>query len=72
MDVLADARERLIQQDPQFRRLARKHQEYDDRLKALRAQRFPTEEEKLEEVTLKKLKLAVKDQMEQILRRERV
>jgi len=72
MDALADARERLIQEDPQFRRLARKHQEYENRLAELRAKRFPTEEEKVEEVTLKKLKLVVKDEMEQILRKERV
>ena len=72
MDALAEARERLIQRDPQFRRLAHKHQEYEERLAELRVKRFPTEEEKLEEAKLKKLKLAVKDQMEQILRQERV
>jgi uncharacterized protein YdcH (DUF465 family) len=71
MDALAEARERLIQSDPQFRRLARKHEEYEQRLERIRANRFPTEEEKTEEATLKKLKLAVKDQMEQILRLQR-
>lgn len=68
MDAVADARERLIQSDPRLRRLARKHEEYEQRLERIRAKRFPTEEERTEEATLKKLKLAVKDQMEQILR----
>jgi uncharacterized protein YdcH (DUF465 family) len=71
MDALSETRERLLKDDPNFRRLAQKHQEYDDRLEAIRAKRFPTDEEKLEETRLKKLKLAVKDEMEQILRRTR-
>lgn len=71
MDALAETRERLIQTDPQFRRLARKHDEYEERLALIHAKRFPTEEEKTEEATIKKRKLAVKDEMEQILRRTR-
>jgi len=72
MDAVTDERAQRIQQDPHLRRLARKHQEYEDRLAELRAKRFPTDEEKVEEVTIKKMKLAVKDEMEQILRKERV
>jgi uncharacterized protein YdcH (DUF465 family) len=71
MDALAETRERLIQTDPQFRRLVRKHDEYEERLALIQAKRFPSEEEKTEEATLKKRKLAVKDEMEQILRRTR-
>ncbi|HZN54050.1 MAG TPA: DUF465 domain-containing protein [Candidatus Polarisedimenticolaceae bacterium] len=54
--------------DANLERLARKHREYDERLEVLAGIRFPTEEERLEESTLKKLKLKVKDEMESILR----
>jgi uncharacterized protein YdcH (DUF465 family) len=64
-----EARERLSREDAHFRRLVEKHQEYDDRLATLRAQRWLSEVDKLEEVKLKKLKLAVKDEIEAILRR---
>ena len=69
MDALADARERLLREDANFRRLARKHREYEERLAEIRAKRFPTPEEQAEEARLKKLKLSVKDRMEEILRR---
>ena len=71
MNVLSDARERLLKEDANFRRLADKHQEYEDRLTTLRDKRFLSDEEKAEEVQLKKRKLAIKDEMEQIVRRAR-
>jgi uncharacterized protein YdcH (DUF465 family) len=64
---MAAAGERLSREDPGFRRLQEKHSEYDRRLKELRSQRYLSEEEKLEEVRLKKMKLALKDQMEAML-----
>ncbi|MBZ5640274.1 MAG: hypothetical protein LAO51_16130 [Acidobacteriia bacterium] len=64
-------RERLSRDDEGYRRLAQKHQEYDRRLEELRGLRYPTEVEKLEEIRLKKLKLAMKDQMEERIRVER-
>jgi uncharacterized protein YdcH (DUF465 family) len=69
MNDVADIRERLVAEDPNFRRLVNKHQEYEKRLEELRSSKFLTEEEKIEEVTIKKLKLALKDQMEDIIRR---
>jgi uncharacterized protein YdcH (DUF465 family) len=51
-----------------LRRLAQKHRDCEDRLSTLAARRFPTEQEQLEESTLKKLKLKIKDQMEAIYR----
>ena len=56
-----------VRDDPGFRRLQDKHGDYDRRLSELRAQRYLSDEEKLEEVRLKKMKLALKDQMETML-----
>jgi uncharacterized protein YdcH (DUF465 family) len=50
-----------------LRRLSLKHRELDERLSVLAGRRFPTEPERLEESTLKKLKLKVKDEIESIL-----
>jgi uncharacterized protein YdcH (DUF465 family) len=48
----------------EFRRLAQEHTQYAQRLDSLIQKRYLTEDEKLEEVRLKKLKLHLKDQME--------
>lgn len=69
MNEVSDIRERLAEEDPNFRRLHLKHQEYEKRLQELQSSKFLTEEEKLEEVTIKKLKLSLKDQMQEIIRR---
>jgi uncharacterized protein YdcH (DUF465 family) len=62
-------REELIMTDPEFRELAREHGRYEARLSELSALAYPSDEEQLEEVTLKKKKLAVKDQMHEIMLR---
>ncbi len=64
-------RDRLAREDDGYRRLLAKHHEYDQRLEELRSRRFLTDEEKVEEVRLKKLKLAMKDQMEAMVRERR-
>jgi len=56
-------KEELINQDPEFRELAREHTRYEQRLSELSALAYPSDEEQLEEVTLKKKKLVLKDQM---------
>jgi uncharacterized protein YdcH (DUF465 family) len=50
-----------------LQRLAQKHRELDQRLEVLSDRRFPTHAEQLEEATLKKQKLKLKDEMEAIL-----
>jgi uncharacterized protein YdcH (DUF465 family) len=69
MSNALEARRQLAREDPDYQRLARKHQEYDARLNELRSHKYLSDEEQMEEVRLKKLKLALKDQMEAIVRR---
>jgi uncharacterized protein YdcH (DUF465 family) len=58
----------LLNSDQQFRQLAEQHHQLDDRLHQLIDKHYLSETEQIEEVTLKKKKLALKDQMESILR----
>ncbi|MEP6718854.1 MAG: DUF465 domain-containing protein [bacterium] len=60
-------KEELMNRDPEFRELAREHTRYEQRLGELSSLAYPSDEEQLEEVTLKKKKLALKDQMYSIM-----
>jgi hypothetical protein len=57
-------REQLLTGHDQFQRLVQEHSQYSQRLESLTQKRYLTEDEKLEEVRLKKLKLRLKDQMQ--------
>ena len=57
----------LLQSHDQYRQLAERHHELDDRIHALTERSHLSESEQLEEATLKKRKLALKDQMEHIV-----
>ncbi len=59
-------REQLLASHEEFRRLAQEHTQYSQRLTSLIEKRYLTEDEKLEEVRIKKLKLRLKDQMQMI------
>ena len=59
-------REQLLTGHDQFQRLAQEHSQYSQRLESLTQKRYLTEDEKLEEVRLKKLKLRLKDQMQSL------
>src|SRR5256886_16757613 len=56
-------KDQLLASHDEFRKLAQEHTQYAQRLESLTQKRFLTEDEKLEEVRLKKLKLRLKDQM---------
>jgi uncharacterized protein YdcH (DUF465 family) len=66
-----DLKSQLLQTNQEFKQLAVKHHELEDRLHELTAKHYLSEPEQLEEVTLKKRKLQLKDRMEDILRRHR-
>jgi uncharacterized protein YdcH (DUF465 family) len=66
-----ELKEHLQQTDPEFRELFTTHRQLDDRLLALESKSFLTDGEQLEEVTIKKRKLQLKDRMEDIIRRYR-
>ena len=65
------ARDQLFANHDEFRKLAMEHTLYEKRLDSLTEKRYLTDDEKLEEVRLKKLKLRHKDQMESIQRQYR-
>jgi len=65
------SRDQLLTSHDEFRKLAQEHMQYSQRLDALTQKRYLSEDEKLEEVRLKKLKLRLKDQMESIERQFR-
>jgi hypothetical protein len=58
----------LLREHDQYRELVERHHELDDRLHELTERHFLSDSEQFEEITLKKKKLAVKDQMEMIVR----
>ena len=61
-------RQQLLESNDEFRQLATQHHDLDERIHNLAARPYLSEPEQLEEVTLKKRKLHLKDQMESILR----
>jgi len=69
MSTSQELREQLLQTDEEFRALSAKHHELDDRLHELESKSYLPDAEQLEETTLKKRKLQLKDRMEDILRR---
>ena len=61
----------LMQTDEEFRHLADQHAQLHKQLEALEAKSHLTPEEEVEEHRLKKMKLRIKDQMNEILARYR-
>ena len=60
------AREVLLSSNDEFRRLVQEHQQYATQLDTLINKPYHSEQDQLEEIRLKKLKLRLKDQMESI------
>jgi uncharacterized protein YdcH (DUF465 family) len=57
------AKEELMKESQAFRDLVHQHQTYEERLTELANLTYPNENEQIEEVTIKKKKLNVKDEI---------
>jgi uncharacterized protein YdcH (DUF465 family) len=68
---LEELKAHLMETDEEYRRLAAEHAQHKKRVEDLESRPYLSEDEKMEEVTLKKLKLRLKDQMAEILNRYR-
>lgn len=66
-----DLKDALISRDAELQRLAAEHLRCDSQLAELQKQSYLNSEDLILEVTLKKVKLRLKDQMEQMLLRKR-
>lgn len=64
-------REKLLEVNEEYRRLNEQHREYESRLTSLTSKTVLSDEEQIEETTLKKKKLQLKDRMEAIAREAR-
>jgi hypothetical protein len=71
MPDVSELKTYLLQSDEEFRTLATQHHGLEERLQSLSSKSYLSDTEQLEEVTLKKKKLQLKDRMEEILRRHR-
>ncbi len=68
---LEELKAHLMETDEEYRRLAAEHAQLKKRVEDLESHPYLSEDEKMEEVRLKKLKLRLKDQMTEILNRYR-
>ena len=59
----------LYEENSEYRSLFEQHRSLEDRLKDLSSRLYLTDSEKVEEVTLKKKKLALKDRMQELLKK---
>ncbi len=69
--TVSDLRNTLMAGDVEFQRLAEQHSQYDSQLEQLHKQPYLSSEDLILEITLKKIKLRLKDQMEQLVARHR-
>jgi uncharacterized protein YdcH (DUF465 family) len=70
-DLAQDVPGDLMSTDEEFRKLAQAHSQYEQRLTQLTRQTYLNSEDILLEAQLKKHKLRLKDQMQQLIARRR-
>jgi uncharacterized protein YdcH (DUF465 family) len=66
---IRDISEILYEQDSEYRNLLDQHRSLEVRLQELSSHLYLSDSEKLEEVTLKKKKLALKDKMQELMKK---
>ena len=69
-NTLEELKAHLMATSDEFRELATRHGDYDRRLEQLARMTQLSQDEQMEEVRLKKLKLHLKDQMNDLLHRQ--
>jgi len=67
MSVPDPVRDELLKSNQEFRDLVSQHQNYEKRLSELSGLTYPNDDEQLEETTLKKRKLLIKDEIYQMM-----
>jgi uncharacterized protein YdcH (DUF465 family) len=67
-----EVRDVLLASDAEFQRLLQEHSRYEAELERLSRQTYLNSDDLILEITLKKKKLRVKDEMEQLMARHRV
>ena len=66
-----DIKDHLMSANPDFRRLAEEHKQYEGKLDELHNRHRLSEQDRIEEVMLKKKKLHLKDQMNSMIQKFR-
>ena len=66
-----EIKEQLMSSSADFRRLAEEHHQYEGKLLELQSRHHMSEQDHLEEITLKKKKLHLKDQMNSLIQKFR-
>ena len=62
-----EIKEHLMSENAEFRRLSEEHKQYEGKLNELLRRHHMTEQDRLEEIHLKKKKLHLKDQMNSMI-----
>lgn len=65
--VMDTVKDELMKENPEFRDLVQQHQSFERRLGELANLHYPSDEEQVEESLLKKKKLAVKDEIYEMI-----
>lgn len=72
MSTVDPVRDELIKSNSAFRDLVHQHQDFETRLNELARLTYPNDDEQLEEVTLKKKKLLIKDEIYEMMQQHGV
>ena len=72
MSIADPVRDELLKSNNAFRDLVHQHEDFEKRLSELAHLTYPNDDEQLEEITLKKKKLAIKDEIYAMMQQQAV